>query len=365
MHQISIMSKPHPFPKYKEGINPYENADFEAGREFAKNLQHRNFLLRDTGVTSYLFNQWKKFGLIDLPLSAEGRKWVTLNFGEYLWIKIINDLRKLGCPLEDIKRIKERYMKDSMQELLEKSNTDIFNQAFLDLAKKNSNLSDENFEVMKKELANINPMDLMREAFPRPLNLFESSILSMMTTGSEMYLLLFLTDYFPGFQLKNVPPVKEPKSDKRKKAARTTTMDFALITEEFKRMEGESNFEALLEVPHIKIPLRVYIRDFIANKKNEKHLEELGILSKDELMLLQEVRKKHVREITIKFKQDGNKEKSAIERIEITKEVKQDAEARLIETFTSKEYADISYKIENGKMVNFKKTIKIRPIVKE
>jgi hypothetical protein len=123
--------------------------------------------------------------------------------------------------------------------------------------------------------------------------------------------------------------------------------------------------DKIFEVPHIKVPMRVYIRDFIANNKNEKHVEGLGILSKEELLLLKEVRKKNVKELTIRFKQHGDKEKSSIERIEITNDLKKDAETRLIETFTGKEYADITYKIENGKMVSFKKTIKIKPETKQ
>ncbi len=361
------MSENPPFPSYKQGVNPFANADIEGAKEFIKNLQDRKLLLRDTGVTSYLFNQWKKSGLIDLPITATGRKWVTLNFGEYLWIKIINDLRKLGCPLEDIKRIKELYMKDSMQELIEKNHTEVYNQMFLEFAKTHHNLSEEQFAEMKKELLNINPMDFLREVFPRPLNLFESAIFSMMATRSEHYLVLFLTDYFPGVQPQNIPPVKPPNSDKRKKTARTTTTEFVLLNDEFSRMEPKSlvDFQIIFDVPHIKIPLRVYIRDFIANQKNEKHVEELGILTKEELLLLKEVRKKNVKEITIRFKQNGNTEQSAIERIEITNELKKDAETRLIETFTGKEYADITYKIENGKIVSFKKTIKIKPDTKE
>jgi hypothetical protein len=49
-----------------------------------------------------------------------------------------------------------------------------------------------------------------------------------------------------------------------------------------------------------------------------------------------------------------------IDRIEVTTELKKDAESRIIETFTSSEYSDIAYKVANGKIVSFKKTTKIK-----
>lgn len=368
MKQNICMSDNFSFPNYPAGANPFQNADVEGTREFITNLHQRNFLLRDIGVSSYLFNQWKNYGLLDLPVSAQGRKWVTLNFGEYIWLKIINDLRKLGCSLEDIKKVKERYMIDPLRQHMEQNQIEVFNQLFWAAAKQFGNQTEEQMEEMKKELAKINPIDLVKEVFPRPMNMFEGCIFNMITTRSDAYLVLFLLDYFPQSASVSIPENKPEieTEKKRKRKAQPNTIEFGLFSDEFRRIDPNSIWtERIYDVPHIKIPLRVYIRDFIADNKNEKHVEALGMLNKEELLLLKEVRKKNVKEITIRFKQLGNTEKSAIERIEITNELKKDAETRLIETFTCKEYADITYKIENGKIVSFKKTIKIKPAMKE
>lgn len=350
------------FPGYLEGSNPLDNIDIEGSRKFMQTLHQRNFYLRDVGISARLFNQWKNYGLVDLPVSAHGRKWVTLNFGEYLWLRVINDLRKLGCPLEDIIRIKERYMADTFKMAIQANKVDVFNDTFWEVARKTGKMSNEQLAQLKKEMAGLNPFDLLGEVFQRPLNFFESMILNMITLRSESYLVLFLTDYWPGIKPLNTNPDKIPDGKKRKKAVRVSTVEFALLSDEFKRMDvGGADLAAIFQVPHIKIPMRIYIREFISDNRNEIYLEELGLLTQEELTLLKEVRKQNVKLITVRFKLDGNEGKPRIQRIEVTKELKKDTEARLVETFTGNEYADITYKVENGKMISFQKTIKIKP----
>lgn len=345
---------------YPVGVDPIANADMSGAQEFIKNLHQRSFLLRDVGISSYLFNQWKKYGLIDIPISAQSRKWVMLNFGEFIWLKIINDLRKLGCPLEDIKKIKERYMIDPFQQMVKLNGVEIFHKMLWDALKQHRGQTEEQFNEMKKEFSQKSPMDLLREVLPRQTNLFESCILNMMVTRSEAYLVLFLTDYFPNDVQSQVIENISEKVEKRKRVTKLSTIEFGLFSDEFKRIDPNSEYEKVFEVPHIKLPLRVYIKDFISDRRNEKHLENLGILTENEMILLKEVRRQGVEEITIKFKNTTRSENSKIERIEVTEKFKKVAETRLIETFTNNEYAEITYHVEKGNIVNFKKTLKIK-----
>jgi hypothetical protein len=124
--------------------------------------------------------------------------------------------------------------------------------------------------------------------------------------------------------------------------------------------QGKIDMGKFLEVPHIKIPMNVYIRDFIANNKYESQLPEFGLLSKEECILLSAVRKASVREITINFRIPNNSGEVRKERIELTKNLKKEAEARLIEIFIKVEYAAISYKVSDGKVVNFEKRPRIK-----
>jgi len=246
------------FPTYPPSVNPFENADLAGSKDFVKNLHQRNFLLRDVGISSYLFNQWKNYGLIDIPLSAQGRKWVTLNFGEYLWLKIINDLRKLGCALEDIKRVKERYMIDPFRQLVQQNQKEVFNQIFWAAAKQYGNQTEEQLEAMKRDLGEISPIDLLSEVFPRPMNLFEGCILNMIATRSEAYLILFLPEYFRQQEPEFVPPDNVETETKKKRKVKPSGIEFGLFSEEFKRIDPNiAGADKIFEAPHINVPMRV------------------------------------------------------------------------------------------------------------
>ena len=184
----------------------------------------------------------------------------------------------------------------------------------------------------------------------------------MVVFGKPVYLSLFLKDDINGIAFEDQKSVNSGTPGKRKKERRKTSVEFLLHLEEFDNMDIDK--EALMkiyDVPHIKLPLKVYIREFIAELKNEKKLEQSAILSKEELQLLFELRQDKVLEITVKMNNHNFSKKSQIERIEVTRELKKSAESRLIETYTSKEYADISYKVADGQIVSFKKVTKIKP----
>ena len=154
-----------------------------------------------------------------------------------------------------------------------------------------------------------------------------------------------------------MPPLKPQKEGKRKKKQRTTTIEFIPYCEEWLKLDAVlPDMNQYLEVPHIKLPLLTYIRDFIAQEKHEKLVEEYGLLTKDEMLLLKEVRKYNVKEITVMFA------KNKIDRIDTTEELSKAPEARLLETFTRHEYAEISYQVQDGKIVCFQKTTKTKTV---
>ena len=355
------MEKPIEFPFYRQDYNPVAKVDQAAAKEFLEKLHERKFFLRDVGISSRLFNQWKNYGLIDNPGITENRKWVVLSFGDLLWLRIIQDLRKLGVPLEDILRIKSRIQKDMTAEMLGPENRKLLQDTLLKIAESKQALNKEQLEKFRENLLEHGAAHFFKEQLTRPLNLWEGMIYNMVTARSESYLILFLTDYFEGVEPQNLPALKTKKEGKRKKALRKTSIECIPFSDEWKYMDqGKIDMGKFLEVPHIKIPMNVYIRDFIANNKYESQLPEFGLLTKEECILLSAVRKASVREITINFRIPNNSGEVRKERIELTKNLKKEAEARLIEIFIKVEYAAISYKVSDGKVVNFEKRPRIK-----
>lgn len=337
--------------------------DGESALYFVEKIHQRQFLLKEIGIPSLLFNQWKRYGLIDPAQGVDSRKWTKVDFGDYIWLRIINDLRKFGVPVEDIKRLKNLLLMDAMKEALKNpAQLELAKQTIYETARQQAKLQNVDPSEWIKELDKLDIVTLLKMTLPKQMNLLEALIYNTITVRSESYILLFLTDYLEGVEPQNLPSLKPKKEGKRKKKLRTTTIEFFPYCEEWVKLDiALPDINKFLEVPYLKLPMRTYIKDFITQKKFEKQVEEYGLLSKEEMVLLKEVRKANVKEITIRFGKNQSNGETKIIRIETTTEEQIKApEARLLETFTSNEYAEIAYQVQNGKMVCFQKTTKIK-----
>ena len=317
---------------YKPKLQP------ETVKAYNKLLRARVIPLKDTGTNSRVFHLWKKLGLVNVPVDREH---IKLSFTDFIWLKIIQDLRKFGCTLEDIQKAKKlceggeiaKIEKQiSEEEALIKGLTDYISARSLSKEQQKELHFHKMFQLMEK---------LKVESIAKPLNNLETFILYMITSKSNPYLLFVINE--------NVIETDEENINQGKKGA---AMLRPFIYDEDK---GDKKTLALInQLPHIKIPLRHYVKDFIADENNAKYIEQIEWLTKDELTLLKHVREDKATEITIKFKEGKP------DRIEVTKDMKEDVAARIMQTFTSHEYSDITYKVANGKMVNFKKTTQIK-----
>jgi DNA-binding transcriptional MerR regulator len=329
----------------KAYIEPHE-AD-----EYKKLLREKVFSLKDTGVSSRVFYLWKKLELVDTSFNKEGQGWANLCFSEYIWLKIIQDLRKFGCPLNEIKEAKNMLLGRGLSELekdILKDGMNTMLKSFYDrIEKQGADIKKFKGAVLQVETAvrERKLYELMLDGLERPLNNLEIVIVDILAKKRDAYLMFTL----PNTGLQGTVKAK----GKKKLAVKSTdgntsfpTLNIEFTIEQFPRVSPE--------LPHLKISLWHYIKAFIADETKEKKLENIKILSPDEMELLKQIRQGNATEITVKM--IDNK----IDRIEVTTELKKDAESRIIETFTSSEYSDIAYKVANGKIVSFKKTTKIK-----
>ena len=75
---------------------------------FLAKASERTIRLKETGITSRVFNHWKKLGLLLSGAEiSEKRKWEILSFIDIIWLGCVQELRDLRVSLESIKRIKE------------------------------------------------------------------------------------------------------------------------------------------------------------------------------------------------------------------------------------------------------------------
>lgn len=318
--------------------------------ELVNVLRTKRFRLKDTGISPYVYNQWKKLGLITVPFLEDNRKWVSMSFIERVWLKIINDLRKFGCSVQDLLNIKNNILFNPIDLASEELKKD-FEKTVYESLEKSKVLSRQQIEEAKQSLRgkNLSLTDFLKQESP-PATLLEGALIYILLTGYNVNLLLYLEEYIAGEE--NTTSQKVLVKERHR---RLSGMTGYLYYPDFDKTDYTGNLSEFFAVPHMCIPLKRYLVEFITSQNVEKELEALNILSKEELVLLKEMRKERVKKIVIHYS------KNKIDRIEVTRPLQKAQEARLAETFLSYEHADIEYTVAKGQIVKFEKTTKIKP----
>jgi len=338
---------------YQEGLNPAKYINPSEVENLLKKMRQREFLLRQTDVNPRVFNLWKKIGLVEIPYSPIGREWIKLNFVDYLWLKIILDLRKFGCSLENIIEVKKVCLKEFCSELTDQYTGEDLIELLLNSVFPTVNASNQKSRnELKLTLETHNISDLLNAALGKPMTMLEMVIVNMITTGSSAKIVITPLENITNEKTSTGNEVAVPTTDNKKSKRSLAAF---LFTDEINKMLIPENVSErwIFELSHICLPLRNYLRDFVMKDENEKYILKLELLSQDELRLLKEIRKGRAHEIKITLKN------GTVKRLEVKTNLEKSEESRLIETFGKNEYTEISYSTEKGKIVRFEKTTKI------
>ena len=225
-----------------------------------------------TGVSPRNFFAWKDGGLIELSQEKNNdeRKWVKLNLVEYLWVKIIQNMRDFGMSYDLIKLVKEIMFANSFE--LAKT---VF-ENFLFECNTTLNYTDDqiaeiknNFEVQRKiekekiEKGEISPTEQSI--------IFKIIIGTLLKKGNITLLIVkdktgFLVDVTAHNKLEDINKLAEPSMVK----------------------------------PHFAIPILGLLLDFFDDPKSEVYCEQFGFINPNEKKVLEAIRKNNFEEIHIK-----------------------------------------------------------------
>ena len=281
-----------------------------------KEIFTKAFTLKDLSISSRVLKYWSSMGILrdDNRAVDENHK---LNFTEYIWLKIIIELRQLGYPISRIQKAKGILMKkQTMAESL-KLQTD---EALID--------------YLRKALKSIANRDIPVRAFLESPNYWQK-YKTVKNSHLDNTLMILLS-------------TKE-------------NIDWVFFNEGtavFVHEDPSNNSQQLITLlkntPHLRIPLMTLIVQFIEDKSKVEYLAKYSILSAKEMEILRHIRRGDFETITIQLR---NNEPI---RIEGTRKIKIDDSARISEILAKKAYEKIEMVTQEGTITYATKTSKTK-----
>lgn len=275
--------------------------------------------LSTTGVSARTFMHWKELGLVDSPTSKEVKKsWVRINLVEYVWLKIIQVMRDFGVPLKVIRQTKEMMFSNAL-DVIVGDRTGYFN--FLETE---SNMTSDKVSNIKELVASISAET---ENSPDELDINVSFIGSLVTN------LLLMND------ATSIIITKDNEKYDVNCFSHKTMLDF-------------QNFVyPLFELPNFQIPIKKLVEDFFDDPKSEKFVGAYELLSLKEKKVIEAIRKKDFKSITIK--QEGKGESIIID-VEKDGDIMDQKAKEIRRILGLNEYSEVTIKYRNDKHLYFK-----------
>ena len=266
------------------------------------------FLLKDVGVLYRTVLHWDQQGLLEH--SREESEWRRYDYVQFVWIKIINDLRTFGVPIPVIQNVKKEILtKINLKWLFEliELNSEKFNIA--------SDSSDQNELSLFRNLREYEKMDDTLS-----VSFLELMIVETLTSKVPASLIIFADGY--------ILPLYENQSKL-----------------------SESDKQKLIYETHVKVSISNILKTFLSDSKDSFLLPQLSILQDNERKLLEIIHSGEYETLTINFK---NKEMRSIEMIK-----EQNVKRKIVDILQDSNYQDIIIKSHKGVVTRIQNTIKV------
>lgn len=280
-------------------------------------LRNRCFLKTQLDVVYTDFTNWERYDLLFIDHDVEKGMWKKLNYIEYTWMKIVEQLRKFGFPYDEIKLIKK--------EITNYIPTDEIIKSALSKKEELDELKPKASKLIEKHKSELS------EKLNIKITYFEMLIYNAISYNQNTSL-QFFNDGEGGFSFLSKAIYDEfVKSDQ-----------IDLIVETTKKT-------------HLSVSLNSILSKFLDSDNNLDQNKTM-ILSQDEYELLKILRNRPSSVISINIIIKENK----FERIDIESTKKVEVEARLMEFIRNGGYQTIEIVTQNGLITSFKNKQKIK-----
>lgn len=298
-------------------IKEFENNPMAAEALFDL-LRERVFLKTELDIVYSDLVNWERSNLLSIGGDSDKGDWKKLNYVEYIWVKIIQELRQFGFNYEEIEIYKgELFTQVKLNDILDAAQMDKLNleeqldqESIIKINSLKDEISDKNINV--------------------GYSYFESIVVHAICKREKWSLLFFKE--IPGFIL-------------------------PFSTEMFRGFDvinKSDSFQKMLTKTFLSISLSDIISKFLEEGEDSFHIKTISILTKEEHGVLKHIRKgyKNIKSIQIRF---NNQQ---MDRIEITTIKKVKLESRLIDYIKKGDYQSISIDTVDGKIAYFENTQK-------
>ena len=299
----------------KENLSKFKG-ELHSVTELYHQLRNRCFLKTQLDVVYTDFTNWERYNLLFIDHDVEKGMWKKLNYIEYTWMKIVEQLRKFGFPYDEIKLIKNKITKYIPTDELIKSALDKKEELDEHIPKA-SNL----IEKHKSEVSELNiKITYLEMLIYNAISYNQNTTLQFFNDGEGAF----------SFFSKAI----------HDEFVKTDQID--LIVETSKKT-------------HLSVSLNSILSKFLDSDNNLDQTKTM-MLSNDEYELLKIIRNRPKSVIGIKITIKENK----FERIDIESTKKVEVEARLMEFIRNGGYQTIEIVTQNGLITSFKNKEKIK-----
>jgi hypothetical protein len=285
-------------------------------------MQTKTFRAVETGVHAKTLADWNRLGL--LLSDRNPKKHHRFNLSEFVWVLLVDRMRAFNLPFDFIASFREECVQiqplDLEALLSQPGYIEEMSKMIPGVPREwvTNFLSDPNSRTMLAAL--------MKDDLPS-LNLFDIMVMLTLFLGSSVSIIVDEkgqgTLFYP--ELLNI------------------------------EVPGQPGVMDILSRTHISISLSEIVAKTLGTVPVEKVTDQLKLLSHEEAEVLQAVRAKGVKAVTVRLDDHGE-----VDFLELTTVQNADRGTRLLELMLREGYHDITVKTERGKVVHCENTRKIK-----
>jgi DNA-binding transcriptional MerR regulator len=234
--------------------------------QFMDSLFERRFTLKHANIKKQELAYWKKEGLFEMSIVSEDREWTRFNFFDYVWLKLVSELRKLNMPAKEVAKVKQQFFTISDDDIIT-----MLTRGVPEAPNHPKIISDDEIADVKHD--GFKHMVLMFRKYFLPFNEF---VLGLIFNRTRFNLLVNFNGEIGWFD-----------------------------TEVINKPDVCRDFLSFIDHTHVSIPIHRLLDEFYSSPDIKlKDIQQVFQLTKTEIKLFEIIRTEGITEVKIKLEPD-------------------------------------------------------------